>query len=198
MENNRPKTSMRKIYPINKHKLNYVTLRQQNNSQLNTFFVQEKETGDKYFRSTRVGSCRKIIIRNNLPYALTYRVKNPHGGPMNHFKYTLKQLPKNPSNYFLDFCIKRRENHLGMDKKPLVPYNPYHSRSQLPNDLSFRVIRNYSAFDIGRESLINRKQWISTYRDSYRTISVKRISNPGILSSLAKRRHYKLNNIEYA
>ena len=76
---------------------------------------------------------------------------------MNHFNYTLKQLPKNPSCYFTDYCIRKRENHLGMDKKPLVPYNPNHTRSQLPNDLSFRVIRNYSTFAIGTEGLINIK-----------------------------------------
>ena len=111
---------------------------------------------------------------------------------------TLKQFPKNPSSYFLDYCTKKTLNHLGMDKKPLVPYNPNHTRSQLPNDISFRVIRNYSVFEIGNEGLVNRKQWLSTYKDSYRPSSVKRISNPGILSDLAKRKHYKLNNIEYA
>ena len=56
---------------------------------------------------------------------------------------------------------------------------------------------NLSNFDIGKEGLINRKQWISTYKDSFRPSSVKRISNPGILSDMAKRTHYKLNNIEY-
>ena len=85
-----------------------------------------------------------------------------------------------------------------MDRKPLVPQNPNHTRSQLPNDLSFRVIRNYSTFGIGNEGLINRKQWISTYKDSYRPSTVKRISNPGICSDIAKRIHYKLSNIEYA
>ena len=169
-----------------------------NNTFAKTFFIQEKETGDKYFRSTRVGSCRKIVVKNGLPFALTFKVKNPRGEPMNHFNYTFKQLPKNPSCYFTDYCIRKKENHLGMDKKPLVPYNPNHTRSQLPNDLSFRVIRNYSEFNIGNEGLINRKQWISTYKDSYRPSSVKRISNPGILSDMAKRTHYKLNNIEYA
>ena len=84
-----------------------------------------------------------------------------------------------------------------MTRKPLVPYNPNHTRSQLPKDLSFRVIRNLSEFYIGNENLINRKQWISSYKDSYRPSTVKRISNQGILSDIAKRKHYKLNNIEY-
>ena len=163
-----------------------------------TFFTLEKDKGDKYFRSTRVGSCRRIEVKNGIPLALTFKVKNPRGEPMTHFNYTLKQLPKNPTSYFVDYCTKKEENHLGMNKKPLVPYNPNHTRSKLPNDIGFRAFRNLSAFDIGKEGLINRKQWISTYKDSYKPTTIKRISNPGILSDLAKRSHYKLNNIEFA
>ena len=144
-----------------------------------------------------MGSCRKIVVKNGIPIALTYKVKNPRGEPLTHFNYTLKQRPKNPTSYYLDYCFKKRENHLGMTRKPLVPYNPNHTRSQLPKDLSFRVIRNLSEFYIGNENLINRKQWISSYKDSYRPSTVKRISNQGILSDIAKRKHYKLNNIEY-
>ena len=168
-----------------------------NNQHQKTFFIQEKESGDEYFRSTRVGSCRKIVVKNGIPIALTYKVKNPRREPLTHFNYTLKQRPKNPTSYYLDYCVKKRENHLGMTRKPLVPYNPNHTRSQLPKDLSFRVIRNLSEFYIGNENLINRKQWISSYKDSYRPSTVKRISNQGILSDIAKRKHYKLNNIEY-
>ena len=196
MEKNRPKSAMFTKVNINNNK--YFPWKQNNTTMNRTFFTQEKEKGDKYFRSTRVGSCRKIVVRNGIPLALPFRVKNPRGEPLTHFNYTLKQFPKNVTNYFTDYCIKRRENHLGMDRKPLVPYNPNHTRSQLPNDLSFRVIRNYSTFGIGNEGLINRKQWISTYKDSYRPSTVKRISNPGICSDIAKRIHYKLNNIEYA
>ena len=163
-----------------------------------TFFLFEKEKGDKYFRSTRVGSCRRIVVKNGLPFALSFKVKNPRGEPMTHFNHTLKQLPRNPTSYFLDYCTKKEENHLGMNNKPLVPYNPNHTRSKLPDDVSFRPFRNISAFDIGREGLVNRKQWISTYKDSYKPIAIKRISNPGILSDIAKRAHYKLNNIDYA
>ena len=163
-----------------------------------TFFIQEKDKGDKYFRSTRVGSCRRVVVKNGIPFALTFKVKNPRGEPMTHFNYTLKELPKNPTSYFVDYCTKKQENHLGMKKKPLVPYDPNHTRSKLPEDLGFRAFRNLSAFDIGKEGLINRKQWISTYKDSFKPITIKRISNQGILSDMAKRTHYKLNNIEYA
>ena len=194
MEKSRPKSAMN----IKSNNNSYLASNPRNKDLSRTFFIQEKETGDKYFRSTRVGSCRKIVVKNGLPFALTFKVKNPRGESLTHFNYTLKQCPKNPSSYYLDYCTKKQINHLGMHKKPLIPYNPNHSRSQLPNDLSFRVIRNYSVFNIGNEGLINRKQWISTYKDSYRPSTVKRISNPGILSDMSKRIHYKLFNIEYA
>ena len=84
-----------------------------------------------------------------------------------------------------------------MNKKPLVPYDPNHSRNQLIDDYGIRMRRNYSSFNIGSESLINRKQWISTYKDSFKNLKIKRISNPGIISDLAKRTHYKFNNIEF-
>ena len=171
-----------------------------NTSQSNfrrTFFIQEKEKGDPYFKSTRVGSCRKVVVKNGIPFALTFRVRNPRGEPMTHYKYTLKQKPKNPSTYQVDYCTNKVDYHLGMDNKPLVPYSATHKRSQLPEDLKFKVYKNISAFDIGNEGLVNRKQWVSTYTDSYRPIRVYHISNPGITSDLAKRTHYKFNNIEY-
>ena len=162
-----------------------------------TFFIQEKEKGDPYFKSTRVGSCRRVVVRNGIPFALTFRVKNPRGEPMNHYKYTLKQRPKNPSTYQVDYCSRKEDYHLGMDNKPLVPYSANHKRSQLPEDLKFKVFKNISDFDIGNEGLINRKQWISTYKNSYRPIKIYHISNPCITSDMAKRSHYKFNNIEY-
>ena len=163
-----------------------------------TFFIQEKDKGDEYFRTTRVGSCRKVIIRNGLPIALSYKVKNIRGGPLTHFNYTLKQLPKNNSTYFEDFCTLKEENHIGMPKKPLVPYNPDHTRNKLMNDFGIRLFRNLSSVNIGNGRLINRKQWVSTYKDSFKPMPLKRISNPGILSDLAKRTHYKFNNIEFS
>ena len=116
---------------------------------------------------------------------------------MNHYKYTLKRQPKNPTTYQEDYCRIKTDCHLGMDNKPLIPYNANHKRSQLPEDLGFKVFRNISKFDIGNEGLINRKQWISTYKDSYQPIKTYYISNPGITSDIEKRTHYKFVNIEY-
>jgi len=162
-----------------------------------TFFIEEKEKGEPYFRTTRVGSCRRVVVKNGFPFALTFNVKNPRGEPMTHYRYTLKQKPKNPTTYQVDYCFAKQDCHLGMNNKPLVPYSATHKRSKLPDDLKFKVFRNISDFDIGNEGLINRKQWISTYKDSYQPYKRYFISNPGINSDMAKRTHYKLTNIEY-
>ena len=124
-----------------------------------TFFTQEKEKGDPYFRSTRVGSCRRVVVKNGIPFALTFKVKNPRGEPLTHYRYTLKQRPKNPSTYQVDYCTAKTDCHLGMNNKPLVPYSASHKRSKLPEDLKFKVFKNISDFDIGYEGLINLFLW---------------------------------------
>ncbi len=167
------------------------------NSLTKTFFIQEKDKGDKYFRSTRVGSCRKIVVKNEFPLALTFKIRNQRGEPLTHFNYTLKKLPKNNSTYFIDYCTKKEENHLGMSKKPLVPYHPDHTRNKL-GDFGPKLFRNISSINLRNDRLINRKQWVSTYKDSFKPIIIKRISNQGILSDIAKRTHYKFNNAEYS
>ena len=163
-----------------------------------TIFIQEKEKGDDFFRSTRVGSCRKVILKNSIPLAIAYKIKNPRGEPMTHFNYTLKKLPKNFSTYFFDYCTQKQQSHLGMLKKPLVPYNPNHTRNKLTDEYGHRLFRNFSSLNLGNDNLINRKQWVSNYKESFKPIKIQRISNPGILSDLAKRTHYRFNNIEYS
>ena len=98
MNKSRPRTGFRpkstpSLGPINNN------LYRSNPNFSKTFFIQEKEKGEPYFRTTRVGSCRRVVVKNGFPFALTYKIKNPRGEPMNHYKYTLKKPPKNPSTY---------------------------------------------------------------------------------------------------
>ena len=167
------------------------------NSFHNTLFLQEKEKGDKFFRNTKVGSCRKILINNGIPLAMSFKIRNTRGEPLMNYEHTYKKLPQITSTYFHHFCTPKTVNHAGMVKKPLVPYDPNHTRNQLIEEFGIRMKRNFSLVSIGSDKLINRKQWISTYKDSFKKFKIKRISNPGILSDLAKRRHYKFNNIEF-
>ena len=159
-----------------------------------TCFFQEKDKGDEYFRNTKVGSCRKVLVKNGLSLAISFKIRNQKGEPLANYKHTLKKLPKATSTYFHYFCTPKTENHIGMLKKPLVPYDPNHTRNKFIEDFGFRMRRNFSMVNIGSDRLINRKQWISTYRDSFKKFSIKRISNPGILSDMAKRTHIKFNS----
>ena len=197
-----PNYRSRSVFPrLENSKTQYPSLNTRNNVKNNffkAFFLPEKDKGDEYFINTKVGSCKKILVKNGLPLAITFQIRNKRGEPLAHYNHTLKKIPKVNSSYFFDYCTPKTENHIGMIKKPLVPYNPNHTRNKLMDDFGFRMRRNFSSVNIGKESLINRKQWISTYKDSFKKIKIKRISNPGILSDMAKRTHYKFNNIEFA
>ena len=144
-------------------------------------FVVSTSASSNNFVIKDINFNKEEQIINKLPKenALTYKIKNPRGEPMNHYKYTLKKPPKNPSTYQVDYCKLKSDCHLGMDNKPLIPYDATHKRSQLPEDLKFKVFRNMSKFDIGNDGLVNRKQWVSTYADSYQPIKTYYISNPG-------------------
>ena len=168
-----------------------------NNTFMKKYFLPEKNKGDEYFLDTKVDSCRKILINNGLPRAISFKIRNSRGEPLMNYNHTYKKLPQITSTYFYHYCAPKTVNHVGMLKKPLVPYDPNHTRNQLIEEFGIRMKRNFSLVSIGDNRLINRKQWISTYRDSFKKFRIKRTSNPGILSDLAKRRHYKFNNIEF-
>ena len=52
------------------------------NSFHNTLFLQEKEKGDKFFRNTKVGSCRKVLFKNGLSLAISFKIRNQKGEPL--------------------------------------------------------------------------------------------------------------------
>ena len=101
-----------------------------------------------------------------------------------------------------------------MEKKPLVPYNMDSSRSKFPikcsalfkffnNEEQTKIVNgiisgaaiNKASIELGDFRVINRKQWKSTYRDSYRKSFYVPVSNSGIASDLAKASHYRLNAV---
>ena len=85
--------------------------------------------------------------------------------------------------------------HCGMGKKPLIPYDPSSYRSRLPIGGIVMSHKNKSLIEIGVGGLINRKQWASTYKDTFRWPRMTPVSNPGILSDMAKSCHKKLDSI---
>ena len=159
-----------------------------------TYFSQDKQKTDSFFRLSRVGSCHKIVIKNGAPFAVCYKIKNHKNLPMNNFKRNPVTRAQLQSTYQSDYRTKP-DMHLGMKKKPLFPYNPSSKRSQLPIDNTLNVCRNQSNFSLGNNALVNRKQWVSTAHESFRRPKSGFHSNPGILSEMAKRAHHNLEKI---
>ena len=160
-----------------------------------SYFTRDKKNTDPYYRKARVGSAKKVIVRNGVPMAICYDIRNHRGQKLNHYKYTITKQKENKSIYQKDYCSPYINMHVGMDKIPLVPYTMNSFR--LPEDLDFKQMNHKTNFDFGSRSLINRKQFISTYRDSYQKPIRSFQPNQGINSDNAKRIHYKFTNIEY-
>jgi hypothetical protein len=160
-----------------------------------TFFKTHQEKGYPYFTNTRVGSCSYVLVKNGQCLAVPFSIINRRGRTLNHFKTVPEKSPTTKSTYMNDY-ITFGNIHCGMDKKPLVPYNMDSSRSRLPiNGIVSGAAINRSSLELGDYRLINRKQWKSTYKDSYRKPFYLPVSNPGIVSDLAKSTHLRLNAI---
>ena len=67
-------------------------------------FHKDDKKGDKFFRNTKVGSCRKVLFKNGLSLAISFKIRNQKGEPLANYKHTLKKLPKATSTYFHYFC----------------------------------------------------------------------------------------------
>ena len=170
---------------------------EENNTQMpevrKTFFKTHQEKGYPYFSTTRVGSCSYVLVKNGQCLAVPFYIINRRGRGLNHFKTVPEKLLTNKSTYMNDY-LPIGNIHCGMDKKPLVPYSMNSSRSQLPiNGIISGAAINRSLLELGDNRLINRKQWKSTYKDSYRSPFYVPVSNSGIVSDMAKASHLRLN-----
>ena len=98
------------------------------------------------------------------------------------------------SIYRKDFSIKPML-HCGMANKPLEPYNPSSYRNRLPNMDYVISHKNKSSVEFTDKTGGSRKQWISTYSDTYTTPVFLPICNTGILSDISKKIHKKLMDV---
>ena len=76
MNKSRPRTGFRpkstpSLGPINNN------LYKSNPNCNKTFFIQEKEKGEPYFRSTRVGSCRRVVVKKWISLRFNIQNKKP-------------------------------------------------------------------------------------------------------------------------
>lgn len=155
----------------------------------------DKDKTNSYFKKAKVNSCRYVLVKNGQNLAVPFKITNLRKRGLNHFKTVPEKSQVVKSVYEHDYS-PFPNMHCGMKRKPLIPYEPYSYRSRLPTMESEVFLQtNRSNVDIGNDSLINRKQWESTYRDNFKWPRSFPISNPGILSDMAKQSHMKLETI---
>lgn len=159
------------------------------------YFIPDHDHTAPYFKNVRVNSCSKILVKNGQSMAIPYRIVNSKGKRLNHFLYYSKIGKNNfKSSYQLDYCLKR-SMHVGMGRKPLVPYDPLSYRNRLPIDDFVINQQRKNEFILGNPDMVNRKRWVSTSKDSYKIPKELPISNDGIISDITKRVHRSLESI---
>lgn len=159
------------------------------------YFVPNKEKTNPFFKDSKVASCSHVLVKNGQSLAIPFRIINSRGRSLNHYKTVPEKSAEVKSVYSKDYT-PIPFMHCGMGKKPLVPYNPFSYRNRLPiGGMVSMGMKNSSMVNIGDNGLINRKQWSSTMRDSFRWPRMNPVSNPGITSDIAKENHRKLNAI---
>lgn len=122
--------------------------RPQTSTTQSRYFNPDKTKGDSFFKETKVESCHHIVVRNGVPYAITYNIKNAKNRPLNNFKRDLAKSQNVKSVYKKDYEPKP-DMHVGMAKKPLLPYNPTSYRNRLPVEGAGTQYTNKTNFDLG-------------------------------------------------
>ena len=153
-------------------------------------FKIDKTKTHNFFKNTKVNSCSHVFEFKNKCFAVPFKITNFKGNSLSAYK-------NNPPKSFVQKSVYRRDYsnkpfmHVGMIKKPLVSYDPDSYRNRLPTSDFYMPPSNLSRLDICNQNSINRKQWITTSKDSYQWPVKTLISNTGILSDNAKRSHHK-------
>ena len=158
-----------------------------------TFFQTKQNLGNPYFNNSRVGSCSFVLVKNGQCLAMPFKIINRRGRSLNHFKTVPEKSITNKSTYVNDY-LPIGNIHCGMKNKPLIPYSPDCYRSRLPiNGIISGAAINRASIELGDMNMINRKQWKTTYKDSFRVPSIVPVANGGIASDMAKASHARLN-----
>ena len=158
------------------------------------FFHPNKGKTNPFFKLSKVGSCSHVLVKNGQSLAIPFHIINSRGRSLNHYKTVPEKSAEVKSVYMKDYT-PYPNMHCGMGKKTLIPYDPSSYRSRLPIGGIVMSHKNKSLIEIGDGGLINRKQWASTYKDTFRWPRMTPVSNPGILSDMAKSCHKKLDSI---
>jgi len=156
------------------------------------FFNPHKNKTHEFFKDTKIGSCSHVLVNNGSSVAVPFNIKNSKGRGLMSFKIQPSLCSETESIYRKDYAVKP-DMHVGMSKKPLVPYHPTSYRNRLPTSSVIMPHKNKSVVEIGDRGAVNRKQWISNNADNFTKPKTLPISNTGIISDMTIRAHKKLN-----
>ena len=156
------------------------------------FFIPNHAKTNTFFQNAKVNSCSYVMVKNGQSKAMPFTIINQRGRGLNHFKTVPKRSEEVKSVYEKDY-FPVPDLHCGMGKKPLMPYNPDCCRSRMPKTGIVMGLNNRSYITLGNTNNINRKQWLTNYRDNFRWPTVVPISNPGINSEISRRKHLSIN-----
>ncbi len=120
----------------------------QQNSFKTSQFQTDKSKTDKFFKDTKVDSCSRILVRNGNTVAVPFSIVNSKGKSLQNYKTEPGRCSEAASVYRKDYKIKPNM-HVGMEKKPLVPYHPESYRSRLPVGGIIMSHKNKSVVEIG-------------------------------------------------
>lgn len=112
------------------------------------FFNPEKAKTDEFFKQTKVDSCSHVLVKNGQSLAVPFTVTNEKGYPLQHYKFAQSKSGEVKTVYRKDYCVKPYM-HVGMNKKPLVPYDPESYRNRLPIGGIIMPHKNKSVVEIG-------------------------------------------------
>jgi len=154
--------------------------------------LPDKEKTNEFFKDSKIGSCSHVLVKNGNSVAVPFKVTNTKGRGLMSFKIQPSLSSEVQSIYRKDYSV-HSDMHVGMTKKPLVPYNPTSYRNRLPTSTVIMPHKNKSVVEIGDRGTVNRKQWTSSAMDNYKNPKILPISNTGIISDMTIRAHKKIN-----
>jgi hypothetical protein len=140
----------------------------------------------QFFQSTRVDSCQYVSTKNGQTVAVSYPVtKTGYKAPNSwvNQKRSSETVSHSGATYKVHSIM-----HTGMDRKPLVPYNPDSYRNRLPSADYVAPYRNASQFEIGDRTACSAKSVFKTTNQALLTSKniLEGLTNQGIISEKTK------------
>jgi hypothetical protein len=117
-------------------------------NQKTNYFNSSKVKTNEFFKQSKVDSCSYVLVKNGQSMAVPFKITNSKGKSLNDFKKKEDRSSENISLYRKDYTVKPYM-HVGMEKKPLVPYDPLSYRNRLPTTGIVMAPKNKSIVEFG-------------------------------------------------